>query len=187
MNESSHALLLTLPAAGLVVLTASPSGWVGVLLILIALMLVAGDLHLGFSGLLAVVGVAAFVIGVLVLVGAAGAQLGVPLWLLFGGLGLVTLVAALRVRRLWQDRRTPVPLAHESMVGRTARALTPLEPSGYVQIGGESWKARLMAGRASAGETVSVVSVHGLELEVRRIGKGISGQQGAGFPGQQGR
>lgn len=187
MNESSGPLNLILPATGFFVLVAAPSGGFGVLLILLALALFAADLHLGITGVLALAGVAALIAGVFILIAAAGLHLGLPLWLLAGIAALLGLACVAWVRSFWRSHRRVAVVGEHTMVGRTAKVVTTLDPAGYVVIGGENWRARLVAGRANPGELVSVTAVHGLELEVQRIGKGISGQQSSPFTGRQGR
>ena len=187
MNTSSGLLRVTAPIAALPLLVVHPSAGAGVLLILLAVALFAAELHLGISGLLALLGIAALTAGVLVLVAGAGMHLGLPLWLLSTIVLVVVLLGAARLRSLWRSHRRLPIVGEQSMIGRKAKVMTPLDPSGYVQIGGESWKARLAAGHASPGEFVSVVAVHGLELEVRRIGKGIAGLRSAPFSRREGR
>lgn len=57
---------------------------------------------------------------------------------------------------------------HHSPVGRSAIARERLAPSGYVALGGEVWRARLVEGAEPipAGDRVRVVGVRGLTLTV---------------------
>jgi membrane protein implicated in regulation of membrane protease activity len=56
----------------------------------------------------------------------------------------------------------------EALVGKTARVVAPCRPDGRVRVEGELWRARCEAG-ADVGESVRVVSVEELTLEVARI------------------
>lgn len=187
MCGSSGLFGAILPVAGGAVLVIHSSGAMGLLLILLALGLFAADLHLGLTGILALAGVAALTAGVLVLVSTIGVHIGLPLWLITVIVAFVALLCVAWLRSLWRSHRRAPIVGEQSMVGRKAKALTALDPFGYVQIGGESWRARLTAGHANPGELVTVVEVHGLELEVRRLGKGILGQQSTPFSGHRGR
>lgn len=58
---------------------------------------------------------------------------------------------------------------HRALVGAHGVAREPLEPSGYVSLRGELWRAELADGEAvGPGEEVVVESVEGLTLRVRR-------------------
>jgi membrane-bound serine protease (ClpP class) len=56
----------------------------------------------------------------------------------------------------------------EGMLGLTGRVTQPLDPKGTVIVKGEYWQARSIEGKIEIGETVEVVGIQGLELEVKR-------------------
>ena len=56
----------------------------------------------------------------------------------------------------------------ENLVGATGQVTTALAPSGQIRVLGETWEARAAAA-VPAGETVRVVAVNGLKLEVERV------------------
>jgi membrane-bound ClpP family serine protease len=60
----------------------------------------------------------------------------------------------------------------EGMIGMTGRVTQPLAPKGTVIIKGEYWQARSVEGKIKKGETVEVVGMEGLKLEVRRKQRG---------------
>ena len=67
----------------------------------------------------------------------------------------------------------------QALVGALGTAQDPLDPDGWVRIGAELWRARLVPGDATtpppsvpAGEVVRVVAVRGLTLEVTRCEAG---------------
>jgi membrane-bound ClpP family serine protease len=65
--------------------------------------------------------------------------------------------------------RKPETPGLPSLVGSTARVLTPLNPQGTVRTRGETWTAVLAEGeRAEVGEEVTVTDMDGLRLVVRR-------------------
>lgn len=91
-----------------------------------------------------------------------------PLW----GLVVVTAAALVEIGEfffwIWLSRRRGVQAGAEALVGKTARVVAACRPEGWVRVEGELWRARCVAG-ADLGESVRVVSVEGLTLEVARI------------------
>ncbi|HHP7233819.1 MAG TPA: NfeD family protein [Desulfobacterales bacterium] len=57
-----------------------------------------------------------------------------------------------------------------SMVGREGTVVEPLDPTGYVRVRGELWKASVPAGHSPVprGQAVTVTAVCGLRLIVHR-------------------
>jgi membrane-bound ClpP family serine protease len=65
------------------------------------------------------------------------------------------------------DGASQAPVAEAaSVVGREARALTALGPSGFVEVEGRRYAARCLSGFAEAGATLTVVRVESFELLV---------------------
>lgn len=91
-----------------------------------------------------------------------------PLW----GLVAVTVAAVVEIGEfffwIWLSRRRGVQAGAEALVGKTARVVAPCRPDGRVRVEGELWRARCEAG-ADVGESVRIVSVEELTLEVARI------------------
>jgi membrane protein implicated in regulation of membrane protease activity len=91
-----------------------------------------------------------------------------PLW----GLVAVAVAAVVEIAEfffwMWLSRRRGVQAGAEALVGKTARVVAPCRPEGRVRVEGELWRARCTAG-ADVGESVRIVSVEGLTLEVARI------------------
>jgi membrane-bound serine protease (ClpP class) len=85
-----------------------------------------------------------------------------------GALGLVEVL-------YWQRRMRgeKVQTGVENLVGATGTVTTPLAPSGQVRVLGETWEAQAAAA-VPVGETVRVVAVHGLKLEVEPVSEGAS-------------
>jgi membrane-bound serine protease (ClpP class) len=67
-----------------------------------------------------------------------------------------------------RTRRMPAALGTLAMVGNKAIARSDLDPDGYVFIEGERWKATVEDGPVRRGEAVTITSVKGLTLTVRR-------------------
>jgi membrane protein implicated in regulation of membrane protease activity len=89
--------------------------------------------------------------------------------------GIAVLVAAVALEVLevafWLRflRRYRVATGAEGMVGETAVIAEPCRPEGTVRLRGEIWRAHCAAG-AGAGETVRVIGVDGLTLQVEPQG-----------------
>ncbi len=68
-----------------------------------------------------------------------------------------------------KKRSSRLPL---KLVGRVGSVETPLEPEGFVLVGGELWRARLCGGGrvARAGSNVRVVGASGCVVEVEPLG-----------------
>jgi membrane-bound ClpP family serine protease len=56
----------------------------------------------------------------------------------------------------------------EGMIGMTGRVTRSLDPKGMVEIKGEYWQAKSIEGRIKRDETVEVVAIDGLKLEVKK-------------------
>jgi membrane-bound serine protease (ClpP class) len=136
-------------------------------LLLAAVLLIVLEAKYGGHGVLATVGVACLVFGLATLVDgpipelrvhtatAVGAGLG------FGAISFGLAWIALRARR------SKVLTGPQAMIGGTAIARTPLNPSGQVEIRGELWQASLRgAASLAVGSAVSVRGVDGLVLIV---------------------
>jgi len=143
-----------------------PINYVGLGLVLLAGILFILEVKVQSFGMLAVGGIAAMIIGSLMLIKAPidelrpslrfvlPVALGVSLIVLF----LLTLVFRARARRPFSGR--------EGMIGETGTARTELAPSGRVFVHGELWTAEADE-PVRAGEKVKVIEVlDGLKLKV---------------------
>jgi len=163
------AVCLTLAAYGLGVLTVN---WFGILFLLIAFALFVLDIKAPTHGALTAAGVAAFIIGALVLFNSPGTprfqQVSVPLVVgtgIFIGL-LFFGIMMLALRSLHQ----PVQMGGESYVGKTGTAKSFEGEAGQVQVESELWSAEKSAGSEliGKGDKIEVVEVRGLRLIVKK-------------------
>lgn len=143
-----------------------PVNVAGVLLILAAVALFAAEIKVASYGLLTVGGLAAMILGAMMLVDAPP-ELRISLRaVLPAALVMAALTLAL-VRLVVQAQRRRPLTGPEGMRGELAVAVTPLVPEGWVQVQGEVWKAVADA-PVAPGEKVTVNAVEGLTLRVRK-------------------
>lgn len=138
--------------------------YAGLVLIGLAFVLFVLDIKAPTHGVLTVGGIAAFVLGSLILFNtpvyavSRGLILGVAL--VTASFFAFAISAALRAQR----RKPTTGL--EGLVGSPAQARTDLDPEGFVFLNGECWKARTEGASVRRGETVRVVAVDGFQLVV---------------------
>jgi membrane-bound serine protease (ClpP class) len=145
-----------------------PINYVGLGLILLALILFILEIKVQSFGMLAIGGIIAMIIGALMLIKAPVPEmrpslsyvlpvvLGVSLIILF----LLALVFRAHARRPATGR--------EGMIDEAGTARTDLAPSGKVFVHGELWEAEADQ-PVRAGDPVKVVDVRGLRLRVTKL------------------
>jgi membrane-bound serine protease (ClpP class) len=163
----SGAFGLILLVTGLFALGTLPTNWAGAALILLAFGLLVADVYSGGVLVLAAGGITSLVIGGLLLVGGSGAAPEVSRWLVFGTAAVIALLFLGAVSALFRTRRRPPAVGETTLLGREAVVRSRLDPTGYVSIDGENWKATIDRDDAEPGERVKIVGVRGLELDVR--------------------
>lgn len=144
-----------------------PMNVAGILLIVLGGVLFILEVKIQSFGLLTLSGIAATVIGALMLFDspepALRASLGVMVPVTLATLALFGVAVVLSIRTM----RTRPTTGREGMVGLTGVVKRPLEPSGVIDVHGELWNA-VATEPVAEGETVEVVSVTGLTLEVKK-------------------
>jgi membrane-bound serine protease (ClpP class) len=143
-----------------------PVNVAGILLIVAAVALFAAEVKVTSYGLLTVSGLAAMVLGAMMLVDAPP-ELHIPLRTLLPAALFMAAGTFALVRLVVQAQRRRPRTGAEGMTGEAAVAVTPLAPEGWVLLRGERWKAVADA-PAQAGEHVEVTAVEGLTLRVRK-------------------
>jgi len=97
----------------------------------------------------------------------------VPIWLLVG-LPLIKATASVIYYVLFLRRafRRPARGGVEDLIGRVARAATPLRPEGQIKLDGEIWSAQAADGRLIERlDDVEIVGVRGNTLLVSRVAR----------------
>jgi membrane-bound serine protease (ClpP class) len=142
-----------------------PVSFAGIALLLLGIGLMIAEAHLGAFGLLGVAGIAAFVIGGVMMFPsrAPGFAISLPVLagatIVTGGLFLIVLTTLLR------SRRRPVVTGNEALVGAEGEAVAWQGEEGRVRVGGEIWRARA-SGPLDPGHRIKVIERHGLVLTV---------------------
>lgn len=144
-----------------------PVSGAGVLLILLGVGLLAAEVKVTSYGLLTVGGIAAIILGAMMLVDVPVPELQVPLRVVVPGALIVGAWAFALVRMVVSAHRRSVVTGAEGMAGLGGVAASDLGPEGWVVVRGERWHAR-SEGPVAAGERVRVVSVDGLVLRVQK-------------------
>ena len=149
----------------IVALALLPINYAGAALVLFGIALMVAEVHIGAFGALGVGGIAAFVIGALLMFPsqAPGFALspGVLTGAAIGSAVFFLLVLAIALR----SHRRPVVTGGEALIGANGEAVSWQDGEGRVRVNGEIWLAR--ADRPLApGSRVRVVARDGLVLRV---------------------
>jgi len=144
-----------------------PVNWAGVLLVVMAVFMFAAEVKVASYGLLTVGGIAAMILGAMMLVDAPAPEMQVPLRMLLPSVAVMAAGTILLVRLVVAAQRRRPVTGSEGLVGRRAIADTDLRPEGWVLVMGERWRG-VADGEVASGEAVTVVGVEGLTLRVRK-------------------
>jgi membrane-bound serine protease (ClpP class) len=145
-----------------------PINYVGVLLILLAIGLFIAEIKVGGFGVLGIGGLAAMVLGMLILIDSPDPAVRIGLFtalalaLPFAAILLILLVA------LFRSLRQKVATGEQGMIGQIGIADNDISRVGRVRIRGEYWQAR-SSSPISAGKTVRVLAVENLTLKVEEV------------------
>ena len=151
----------------LVGLASLPVQIFGLAFLLLGMVLLGLELKITSHGLLTLVGLVAFVFGSLLLLPRIPGY-RISLFAITAVTLLWVLMFGAILRLVLRVRRQPALVGTQHIAGRTGFAKTNLAPRGVVHVGGEDWNA-LAEPPVSKGERVTVVSVEGLTLHVRKI------------------
>ena len=139
----------------------------GVLLILLAVALFAAEVKVHSYGLLTAGGLAAMVLGAMMLVDSPDPGLRIPLRTLLPAAAIMGAGTILLVRLVVQAQRRVAVTGEKGLIGQHGVADTPLQPEGWVRVLGERWRGVADA-PVGPGDHVTVTSVEGLTLRVRK-------------------
>jgi membrane-bound serine protease (ClpP class) len=156
-------LLLALYALALL-----PINYAGAALVLFGVALMVAEAHIGAFGALGVGGIAAFIVGALLMfpAPAPGYALsdGVVIGAAIGSAAVFLVLLAVGLRA----RKRPVVTGGEALLGSEGETLSWQNREGRVRVSGEIWQARADAPLA-AGSRIKVIGRDGLVLRVEAI------------------
>jgi membrane-bound serine protease (ClpP class) len=145
-----------------------PINYVGLALIVLAVILFILEIKVQSFGMLAVGGIAAMTIGSLMLIKAPITELRPSLSYVLPVVLAVSLIVLFLLSLVFRAHRRRSITGREGMIGETGTARTDLSPTGRVFVHGELWQAEA-DGTVRAGEKVKVIDVlDGLKI---RVGK----------------
>jgi membrane-bound serine protease (ClpP class) len=144
--------------------------WGGIALILLAVGLFIAEYFTTTFGLLTAGGVASLVLGSLILfTHTPGVEVSPGL---IAGVAVgFSAFAVFVVGAIIRGQRRRKATGAEGMIGTTAIAKTPLDPTGTVLAQGERWTAASEGGRVAPGEEVIITKVEALKLWVTKKSK----------------
>jgi membrane-bound serine protease (ClpP class) len=146
-----------------------PINYVGLGLIILAVILFILEIKVQSFGMLAVGGIAAMIIGSLMLIKAPIAELRTSLGFVLPVVLAVSLIVLFLLTLVFKAHRRRSMTGREGMIGETGTARTDLSPAGKVFVHGEIWEAEADA-PVRAGEKVKVVEVlDGLKIRVGKV------------------
>jgi membrane-bound serine protease (ClpP class) len=144
--------------------------WGGIALLLLAVGLLIAEYFTTTFGLLTAGGIASLVMGSLILfTHTPGVE--VSYGLIAGVAVGFTAFAVFVVGAIIRGQRRRKATGAEGMIGTTAIAKTPLDPTGTVRAQGELWTAASEGGRVAPGEEVIITRVEALKLWVTKKSK----------------
>lgn len=158
------AVLVLLGLSSLAVL---PISWIGVALLILALVLFALEAKFASHGILGAGGAISMMLGALLLVNGPP-ELRIHLSTALAVTIPFALITVFLVSLAIRARAAKVITGVEGMLDQTGVARTPLEPSGMVFVRGELWNA-ISTPAAPEGSSVRVIAVDGLTLRVEPV------------------
>ena len=153
---------------GLMALSVLPINWAGAALILVGVACFVLEATIVSGGILAVGGVAAMVLGAVMLVDTGIPELSIS-WMTALSVTLpFALITVFLLRLAVKSFRYKVATGLESMIGEIGEARTPINAKGRVFVHSELWNAA-SSKPIPSGSKVRVVAVEGLALTVESV------------------
>ena len=95
-------------------------------------------------------------------------RIRIPIWIAIVGALLLGAIAFIIPKVVIPSFHARKVTGSEGMIGLEGEVIEPLAPVGVVRVEGELWKAKSVAGDVPAGETVEIIKLNKLALEVKR-------------------
>ena len=157
-----------LALVGLAAFSVLPLNWLGVMLVLLALVMFALEIKFVSHGILSAGAAAALVLGATMLVDSPTPEMRIHLATALSVAAPLAIVTALLVTLAVRARRSKVVTGVEGMIGLVGVAIEDLVPSGRILVRGENWQAH-SAVPVGKGTRVRVQGVADLLLRVEPI------------------
>ena len=153
-----------------------PINYVGLLLILFGLLLLAAEMMTATYGLLATGGIVSMVLGALMLIDSPAPELQLGWPFIAASMIALAVITTLLVRLGVGAQMMQPVTGRAGMIEEAGKALTPIGSGtpGRVATHGEIWAA-VSEDDINEGDQVRVVAVDGMRLNVRRLISGITG------------
>jgi membrane-bound serine protease (ClpP class) len=149
-----------------------PVNYAGLALILLGLALFGAELFVQTHGGLTAGGMAAFIIGALILFNTSEFNYQLPWPSVIGIPAALAIIMGYAMRKAIQARRAKPVTGQEGLIGAIGTVKTALDPEGTVFVWGERWHGMSEDGQAIAvGNQVEVIALKGLQLIVKKIAK----------------
>jgi len=145
-----------------------PISYAGAALVLIGIGLMIAEAHIGAFGAIGVGGIAAFVIGALMMFPSRAPGFALSYAVVIGTAVCSAALFLLALAVLLRSRRRPVVTGGEALIGASGEAVSWHDHEGRVRVLGEIWLARANAPLA-AGTAVKVVGRDGLVVLVEAV------------------
>lgn len=146
-----------------------PINYAGLGLIALGIALMVAEAFVPSFGALGIGGIAAFVVGAVILIDADIPGYGVPLGLIVPLSVLSAVALFFIVAMALKARRRPVVSGREEMIGASGEILEDFTGEGWARVHSETWRVSSPA-PLKAGQSVRVTGVHGLVLAVEPKG-----------------
>jgi membrane-bound serine protease (ClpP class) len=145
-----------------------PINYAGAALVLLGIALMVAEAHIGAFGAIGIGGIAAFVIGALMMFPSRTPGFALSDAVLIGAAIGSAALLLLVLTALLRSRRRPVVTGNEALIGADGEAVSWQGDEGRVRVRGEIWRARADAPLA-IGSSVKIIKRDGLVLLVRSI------------------
>ncbi len=145
-----------------------PINYAGLLLIILGVILFIAEVKVVSNGILTIGGIAALILGSLMLIDSPAPFLQISLSAILGVTAATTAFFVFAIGAVFRAHRRQPATGREGLVGQAGVARTRLNPDGLIFIRGEIWNA-ICAEGVEPGEQVQVTSVAGLKLKVKKL------------------
>jgi len=152
-----------------------PVNYAGLALLLLGIAFMVAEVWITSHGALAVGGLAAFVVGSVMLLDTDVPQFEIPYALIGGVTAASATFLFLLLGMLVRSRRRPVVSGREELIGAPGEALEDIAGEGWARVHGERWRVRTRA-PLKRGQALRVAAIDGLVLEVTHAPEDSTGR-----------